>query len=191
MRTHARGVESVMAAGDGTDERTDERSASTASTAMQEHGAIVARVCMALLGDAAATERALERVARDAATTTFEDGKSTLVRLLALARVACASHLANHSRLPIRTTAAWGAGGGEKPEPKPAPTTTRETAREPAIARAAIGKLKPTEREAVVLHLVGGLDAAQIAEACGIDLETARQRVACGVSQLVQEEKKR
>jgi DNA-directed RNA polymerase specialized sigma24 family protein len=66
-----------------------------------------------------------------------------------------------------------------------------EGAGEPGLARAAIGKLKPTEREAVVLHLVGGLDAAQIAEACGIDLEAARQRVARGVSQLVQQEKKR
>jgi RNA polymerase sigma-70 factor, ECF subfamily len=137
---------------------------------------------MALLGDAAATERALERVASDAALATFDDGTSALVRLLGLARVACANQL---SKLPIRTTAAWGEGV----EPKPA--TTRETAREPALARAAIGKLKPTEREAVVLHLVGGLDAAQIAQACGIDLETARQRIARGASQLVQEEKKR
>ena len=57
------------------------------------------------------------------------------------------------------------------------------------LARAALGKLKPTEREAVVLHLVGGLDAAQVAEACGVDLATARARIARGVSQLVQEEK--
>jgi DNA-directed RNA polymerase specialized sigma24 family protein len=103
----------------------------------------------------------------------------------------CSASRASRARISSRTTlanpptAAW----GERAEAKPA--TTRETAREPAIARAAIGKLKPTEREAVVLHLVGGLDAAQIAEACGIELETARQRVARGVSQLVQEEKKR
>lgn len=152
---------------------------------MREHGPVVARVCMALLGDAAATERVLERVARDAATTSFDDGKSVLVRLLALARAACANQLSTHARLAIRTTASWGEGA----EPKPA--TTRDGAREPVAARAAIGKLKPTEREAVVLHLVGGLDAAQIAEACGIDLEAARQRIARGVSQLVQQEKKR
>jgi DNA-directed RNA polymerase specialized sigma24 family protein len=59
------------------------------------------------------------------------------------------------------------------------------------LARTAVGKLKPTEREAVVLHMVGGLDAVQVAEACGIDLETARLRIARGVSQLVQEEKHR
>ena len=62
------------------------------------------------------------------------------------------------SRLP-NPTAGWGEG-----EAKPA------AAREPGLARSALGKLKPTEREAVVLHLVGGLDAAQVAEACGIDL---------------------
>jgi RNA polymerase sigma-70 factor (ECF subfamily) len=169
----------------GEGDRTEERSESVASAALREHGVVLARVCMALLGEAAATERALERVARDASTATFEEGKSTLVRLLGLARVACATQLSVHARLPIRTTAAWGEGG----EPKPA--TTRASEREPALARAAIGRLKPTEREAVVLHIVGGLDAAQIAEACGIDLEAARQRVARGVSQLVQEEKKR
>jgi DNA-directed RNA polymerase specialized sigma24 family protein len=63
--------------------------------------------------------------------------------------------------------------------------------REPGLARASLGKLKPTEREAVVLYLVGGLDAAQVAEACGVDLATARLRIARGVSQLVQEEKRR
>lgn len=54
-----------------------------------------------------------------------------------------------------------------------------------------LGRLKPTEREAVVLHMVGGLDAAQVAQACGIDLTTARTRLARGVSQLVEQEKQR
>ncbi len=168
-----------MAAGD------DRPTESAGAAAMRAHGAVVARVCMALLGDAAAVERALESIARDAATATFDADKSALVRLLGLARSACATQLSNHARLAIRTTAAW----SDAAEPKAA--TARDGAREPALARAALGKLKPTEREAVVLHLVGGLDAAQIAEACGIDLEAARQRVARGVSQLVQEEKKR
>jgi DNA-directed RNA polymerase specialized sigma24 family protein len=131
---------------------------------------------MALLGDAAAAELALERVAREAGVTRFEDGKDARVVLMGIARGACAVQL---SKLPIRT-AGWGAA---------APAAG--IAREAGLARAALGKLKPTEREAVVLHLVGGLDAAQIAEACGIDLPTARGRIARGVSQLVQEEKRR
>jgi DNA-directed RNA polymerase specialized sigma24 family protein len=152
-----------------------------ASALMREHGVVLARVCMALLGDAGATERALERVAREAGAATFEEGKSALPRLMGMARVACANQL---SKLPVRNTAAWGAEDTN-------PATLRDRDREPALARASIGRLKPTEREALVLHLVGGLDALQVSEACGIDLETARQRIARGVAQLVQEEKRR
>jgi RNA polymerase sigma-70 factor (ECF subfamily) len=167
MWTHARGVIAEMGAGDRTEEP-------RGSAVMREHGALVARLCMALLGDAAAAETALERVAREAGAHKFEDGKDARTTLIGIARAACANQL---SKLPIRT-AAW--GGAEPPKGAAA-----------ANARAALGKLKPTEREAVVLHLVGGLDAAQVAEACGTDLATARGRIARGIAQLVQEEKRR
>jgi DNA-directed RNA polymerase specialized sigma24 family protein len=137
---------------------------------------------MALLGEVVAAERALERVAREAGATTLDPSKSPLVHLMGLARRACANQL---SKLPVRNTASFGLD-----EPKAAPA--REPGREPAaVARASLGRLKPTEREAVVLHLVGGLDAAQIAEACEVDLGTVRQRIARGVAQLVEEEKHR
>lgn len=156
---------------------------------MREHGPVLARVCMALVGDAAAAESALERVARDAGAATFEEGKSPLARLMGFARAACANQL---SKLPVRSTAAWGAAGATGPSgADELKETLRDRARASVVARAAIGRLKPTEREAVVLHLVGGLDTAQIAEACGIDTETARGRVARGVAQLVEQEKKR
>jgi len=142
---------------------------------MREHGAVLSRVCMALLGDGVAATQALERIAREAATTNFPEGRE-LARLMGLARAACANQL---SKLPIRT-ASWGNDANAK---------TGTSA--PALARSAVGSLKPTEREAVVLHMVGGLDAAQVAEACGIDVETARQRIARGVGQLVQEQGKK
>ena len=169
MWTHARGVIAGMGAGDRTEEP-------RGSALMREHGAVVARVCMALLGDGAAAELALGRIAREVGVAKFEDCKDARAALMGIARGACAVQL---SKLPIRT-AGWG-----EPEAKVG------AACEPGLARASLGKLKPTEREAVVLHLVGGLDAAQVAEACGIDLATARGRIARGVSQLVQEEKKR
>lgn len=173
MWTHARGVIAGMGAGDRTEEP-------RGSAALREHGVVVARVCMALLGDAAAVEVALERIAREVGVAAFADGKDERAVLMGIARGACAIQLSKMpSRLPIHT-----AGWGERKEEVGA-------AREPALARAALGTLKPTEREAVVLHLIGRLDAAQIAEACGIDLATARGRIARGFSQLVQEEKKR
>ena len=147
---------------------------------MREHGGVVARVCMALLGDAAAAELALERIAREAGVAKWDEGKDPRAALLGIARGACANQLSNLPiRLPIRT-AGWGevnAGAAREPAP--------------GVARAALGKLKPTEREAVVLTLIGGLDAAQVAEACGVDLTTARGRIARGVALLVEEEKRR
>jgi DNA-directed RNA polymerase specialized sigma24 family protein len=157
----------ALAAGDRTDEP-------RGIAAFREHGPVVARVCMALLGDASASERALERVAAEVGSARFEAGQDLLVRLLGMARVACSNQL---SKLPIRSTSA-----GLAPSPADSPA---------ALARAELGRLKPTEREAVVLHVVGGLDAAQVAEACGIDLTTARTRIARGVSQLVEQEKQR
>jgi RNA polymerase sigma-70 factor, ECF subfamily len=136
---------------------------------------VLGRVCMSLLGDASAAERALERIAAEAGAAKLDEG-DVLVRLMGMARVACANQL---SKLPIRTAL------GLRPD------EADDRTGEPTLARAALGKLKPTDREAVVLHLVGGLDAAQVAEACGIDLAAARARIARGVAQLVEEEKHR
>jgi RNA polymerase sigma-70 factor, ECF subfamily len=163
-----------VSAGDRTDQ-------ARGVAAIREHGTVLGRVCMALLGDAAAAERALERVAAEAGAAKLEEGKDVLTRLMGMARVACANQL---SKLPIRTAP------GIRAE-EPALETAGDRSPDPALARAALGKLKPTEREAVVLHIVGGLDAAQIAEACGIDLAAARARIARGVAQLVEEEKHR
>ena len=104
MWTHARGVIAGMGASDRTEEP-------RGSAVMREHGAVVARVCMALLGDAAAAELALERVAREAGVAKFEDGKDARAVLMGIARGACANQLSKMpSRLPIRT-AGWGKAG--------------------------------------------------------------------------------
>lgn len=155
--------------------------------ALRDHGAVLGRVCMALLGDAAAAERALAQVAREAAANPFDADKDSRVALLALARVACATQL---SKLPVRTDLRR----SEAPETTRDPGVLRRMdmdSRGSARARAALGHLKPTEREAVILYLVGGLDAKQLAEACGIDVHAARVRVGRGVAQLIEQEKAR
>jgi RNA polymerase sigma-70 factor (ECF subfamily) len=50
--------------------------------------------------------------------------------------------------------------------------------------RHALQELKPTEREAVVLHVVGNLTAAEVAEACGTNDATARARIGRGLGRL-------
>lgn len=169
MMTHAGGASSDMSAGEGSVGR-------RGVAVMREHGAVLARVCMALLGDAAAAERALERVATEAGRASFAVGDDALARVLGMARVACAQQL---SRVPIRAASL---GGDDR-------ASTRGNGREAALARVAIGRLRPTEREALVLHLVGGLDAVQVAEACSLDVETARGRIARAVAQLAQDER--
>ncbi len=165
---------------------------SRAKAALEEHGATIARVCMALVGDVAGVERAMERVAREATTLTYDD-KPILPRLLGLARAACA---VQQSRLPLRTGPfrpsehAVDRRASEERDREPSTARDPSSPQEPNVARAALAKLKPTEREAVVLHLVGGLDVAGVAEACGIDGGAAKSRIARGVAQLVQENKK-
>jgi DNA-directed RNA polymerase specialized sigma24 family protein len=82
-----------------------------------------------------------------------------IVWLLGLVRGACATKL---SKMPLRTRS---------------PITT-------SPERSELQALPPTEREAVVLMLVGGLSAADVALACNVDEGTAKTRIARGLKQI-------
>lgn len=137
------------------------------SRALGPHGSTVAKVAMALMGDAREVERVLEHVARERATNKTPEGTRELVWLLGLARSACATQL---SKIPLRR--------------EDGPHTERLVT-EASAARTELTQLRPTEREAVVLHLVGGLDAKEVAAACGVDFDTAKARIARGIGQLM------
>ena len=139
---------------------------------LAEHAAVMGRVAMALLGDAARVEQVLDQVARDAGASALPEGTKPIAWLLGLVRGACAAQL---SKLPLRSRA-----------PDAPPATERLGAGVAVPARAALASLKPTEREAVVLSLVGGLEATDVAVACNVDVATARARIARGLEQLVQ-----
>jgi RNA polymerase sigma-70 factor, ECF subfamily len=145
--------------------------------ALHEHLPVIGRVVMALLGDATDAERALEQVAREYGQRSAPPDTKPLVWLMALARSACATRL---SKLPLRTSR----------NPDLAPPTERLGAKEAVPARASLARLKPTEREAVVLHLVGGLDAVDVAAACSVDVATAKARIGRGIEQLIDDERK-
>ncbi len=148
-----------------------------AGALLREHGALLARVAMALLGEQAAVERALEQVAKDAAHGKAPgDATTSATRawLLGLVRTACAAQSLRAPRGTLRL------------ERDAAPETQRDG--DPGAARRSLARLKPTEREAVVLHLVGGLDARGIALACGVAEDVARARIASAVGQLIEED---
>ena len=145
---------------------------SRGASLLAEHGAAIARVCMALLGDAREVERVLEAVARDAGAKKPEDATKERAWLFGLARAQCANQL---SKVPLRAmTHATG------------PVTERLGAKAATPARDALAKLKPTEREAVVLHSVGGLDVEEVAFACNVDVATARSRISQGMQKLLE-----
>jgi hypothetical protein len=156
----------------GTEDEHESKAAS-ARALLREHGEVCARVAMALLGEQAGVERALAQVARDALGVAAEtDASGARAKLLGLVRAACA---AQSARSPVRLTSRGGAEG---------------EARAPVSARKKLSRLRPTEREALVLHLVGGLDSRGVAVACGADVteDIARARIASAVSQLLEEE---
>jgi RNA polymerase sigma-70 factor, ECF subfamily len=144
--------------------------------ALREHAAVLGRVCMALIGERDAATRALERVARDAGEKGLPEGGDAKVFLLGLAHRACTTQL---SKMPARTSPPR-----EAREDKAPATERMGEAAAAGNARTAIAKLKPTEREALVLHVVGGLDAPGVAAACGLDPKVAKERIGRALAQV-------
>lgn len=147
---------------------TENEGGTARSALLKEHLALMGKVAMALVGDAARVAEVLEEVAREARKG--EPPRAAKAWLLGLVRVACAKQL---SKLPIKTR------GFET-----APTTAR-VGGAAASARDSLAGLRPTEREAVVLSIVGGLTASEIAEACNVDLATAKTRLTRGFEQMM------
>jgi len=135
---------------------------------LEAHVTSMARVAMALVGDAASVERVLEIVAREANAAPERHEKAWL---LGRVRAACANVATGtpaHEVGPVRTA--------------------RLGASEAIAARGVLQGLRPTEREAVVLRLVGGLDVAEIALACNVDAKTAHERLAAGLGKVLRAE---
>jgi DNA-directed RNA polymerase specialized sigma24 family protein len=148
----------------------EEKSGSEAAQLFQEHVALMGRVAMALAGDGAVAERALETVARELGAAARLPDKPR-AWLLGRVRAACAV---------VQTS-----------RPADAQVRTERLGASDAIAaRGVLATLRPTEREALVLRLVGGLDTNEIAFACNIDEATARKRVNAGLAAILKAEGK-
>lgn len=154
-------------------DESEKQSEGAVALLLKEHAVVLGRVAMAMLGEDAEVKRVLEQVARDAGAKSPPERASARAWLLGLVRAACASRT---TKLPLRRS-----HGNSAPDGQPRPAN----AREPATARTALGALRPTEREAVVLSLVGGLDLKDVAFACNVDVATARRRLGHGIDELL------
>ncbi len=145
------------------------------------HGAAVGRLCMALVGtQAEAQELAQETfVAAAKAFASYRGDGSVRAFLFGIARRLCSRHIEMRARRDAKLRLVHDTGGG--PGDAAEWVVLRQRAQR---ARSALGGLRPTEREAVVLRFQGELSFREVAEACGVDEATARKRVSRAIARL-------
>jgi len=145
---------------------------------VRAHGAVLGRLCMALLGSQAdadeATQETLLRAHR--AMATYRGEGSVKAWLCGIARHVCAHALETRRR------------GRQLLEVVPGPdeVSPDELARrqQAKLLRDALARLKPTEREALVLRYVAELSHREIAAACNLDEAAARKRISRALARL-------
>lgn len=132
--------------------------------------AVLGRLCIALLGTQADADEAVQETLLRAhrGMATYRAEGSVKAWLCGIARHVCAHMLETRRK------------GRELLEVVPTEGEARdafETRRKARVLRDALGKLKPSEREALVLRYVADLSHREIAMACGLDEAAARKRI--------------
>jgi RNA polymerase sigma-70 factor, ECF subfamily len=142
------------------------------------HGAPLGRLCMAMLGSQAEAEECVQEVllaAHDAFPQWRGEG-SVRAFVFGIARRMCARRLEMRGRRERRLRLVHDAGSAPV-DPEGLLAARREAER----VRDALERLKPSERDAVVMRYQGGLEYREIAASCGIDEAAARKRVSRGL----------
>lgn len=134
------------------------------------HHGVLGRLCMALLGAQADADEAVQETLLRAhrAMASYRAEGSVKAWLCGIARHVCAHTLETRRK------------GRELLEVVPVEEEARdqfETRRKARVLREALDKLKPSEREALVLRYVADLSHREIAVACGLDEAAARKRI--------------
>ena len=145
------------------------------------HGEAIGRLCMALMGSQADAEDVLQETLLDAYRGLKGWRGEGTVRswLFGIARRKCAREmergLRRRSKLRLVSEEPASSRGAEQ---------RLAQKRKAEQARAALGELRPSEREALVLRFGGDLSFREVAQACGIDEAAARKRVSRGLAAL-------
>ncbi|HEY1556103.1 MAG TPA: RNA polymerase sigma factor [Kofleriaceae bacterium] len=155
--------------------RGDHRAAIAACA--RTHHRVLGRLCMALLGSQADADEAVQETLLRAhrAMASYRAEGSIKSWLCGIARHVCAHVLETRRR------------GREVLELVPTEGEARDAfaaRRRARVLRDALAKLKPSEREALVLRFVADLDHKDIASVCGIDEAAARKRTSRALARL-------
>ncbi len=146
----------------------------------RSHRIVLGRLCIALLGSQADADEAVQETLLRAhrAMATYRGEGSIKAWLCGIARHVCAHALETRRKgrelleiVPDAPEASDARDAFEK----------RRSAR---VIRDAMTKLKPSEREALVLRYVADLSHREIAEVIGLDEPTARKRTSRALARL-------
>lgn len=148
------------------------------ATCVREHGAVLGRTCMALLGSQADADEAVQETLLRAhrAMPTYRGEGTIKAWLCGIARHVCAHMLETRRK-------------GRELALVPVPDTDhgREALAAKQQARAlreALAQLKPSERDVLVLRFVAGLSSREIAIAINGDEAAARKRISRALARL-------
>ena len=142
----------------------------------RRHGPALGRLCMALLGSQSEADDAVQEtlLAAHAGFDDFRKEGSLRAWLFGIARRRCA-------RVKERRGALHAMADGTEPRTA---DDLLEVRRRAETARALLARLRPTEREALLLRYGSELSFREVGGATGIDEATARKRVSRALARL-------
>jgi RNA polymerase sigma-70 factor (ECF subfamily) len=167
----ARAIEALIAAGDF-------RGALSRCARVYATG--LGRLCMAFTGSQAESEELVQETllaAFDAFPQYRAEG-TVKAWLFGIARRLCGRHTEMRARRESRLRLV------HDTRPRPDASDLALERERAERARAALAKLKPSEREAVVLRYEAGLSFKELSIACGVDEQAARKRVSRALAKL-------
>ena len=148
------------------------------------HHAVLGRLCMALLGSQADADEAVQETLLRAhrAMATYRGEGSVKAWLCGIARHVCAHVLETRRRgrelleLVPPISDRWPQGSEAR--------DTFAVRRRARVVRDALDRLKPSERDVLVLRFVADLSHREIAVACGLDEAAARKRISRALARM-------
>lgn len=149
---------------------------------VEEHGAAIGRVCMALVGSQGEADDLTQEtfLAAHGAFSSWKREGTIRAWLVGIARKKCLKYIEKQRRQDRRLRLV-------APREGAAPEDLVALRQKAEQARAALGAIRPTEREALLLRYVGQLTFAEVARACDIEEPAARKRVSRALMRLKQE----
>jgi RNA polymerase sigma-70 factor (ECF subfamily) len=141
------------------------------SLCVQRHGRSIGRLCMAMLGVQGDADDVTQEtlIAAHASFGEFRRQGTLRAWLLGIARNKCLQHLEKHRRRSARLQLV--AAAAEVADERAGQRARAEQ------ARSLLERIRPSDRDALLLRYCGELSFKEVAAACGIEEATARKRV--------------